>query len=343
MSSKDELISYENLLNIIPKECFEKKPLVGTYYIIRDFFLIYSCYFLFLLTNQNIIYKLIYWNTSGFFMWCLFVDGHDCGHGTFSDSYILNTIVGHLCHTPLLVPYSTWANSHHLHHLNHNHIDNDYSHVWFSEEYKKKNKPLLLLILQKLGLIPLIGWFIYMSGAIDGGHWIPFGGRLWKNNTLYNRVHSIISSSLVLTNLYFYLYFCNFHFYTFMNYYGFPWIFFSLWLTTVTYLQHHDNSKETTLIFNDNTWTFLNGAFQTVDRSYGKPIDNLSHNITNGHLVHHLFFKKIPHYHLEKATKALYKYLKKNNIPYKYHYTPDFFIKIFKFTFHHINEAKLIE
>jgi hypothetical protein len=44
----------------------------------------------------------------GFMGWALFVVGHDCGHGTYSTSKALNFIVGHVAHTPLLVPFTGW-------------------------------------------------------------------------------------------------------------------------------------------------------------------------------------------------------------------------------------------
>ena len=342
MSNKENIISLKQIKESIPDECFKKRPLLGFYYIIRDFVFIFSAYTAFQYSPQTLVYKLLYWNVSGLFMWSLFVDGHDCGHQSFSDSYLLNTIVGHICHTPLLVPYSTWADSHHLHHLHHNHVKNDYSHVWVPEHYKNK-KSIQTKILSKSGLMPFLGFFLYLSGIVDGGHWLPFGGRLWKNNTIFNFIHSCISSGFVGTFLYYVLKSCNYNFQTFMIYYGYSWFIFSFWLVTTTYLQHHDDTLEDTIVYGDNSWNFVKGALQTVDRSYGVVIDNLTHNITDCHLIHHLFFKTIPHYHLKKATKHLYAYLDKNNIPYKRRKTHDFVYKIFYLTYQHLNEAVLVK
>ena len=61
---------------------------------------------------------------------CIFVVGHDCGHGNFSESETLNDIIGHITHGSIMVPYYPWQLSHRRHHMYHNHIDKDYSHPW---------------------------------------------------------------------------------------------------------------------------------------------------------------------------------------------------------------------
>jgi omega-3 fatty acid desaturase (delta-15 desaturase) len=51
----------------------------------------------------------LYWAAQGTMFWALFVLGHDCGHGSFSDCAALNSAVGHLLHSFILVPYHGWS------------------------------------------------------------------------------------------------------------------------------------------------------------------------------------------------------------------------------------------
>jgi fatty acid desaturase len=48
----------------------------------------------------------------------------------------------------------------------------------------------------------------------------------------------------------------------------------------------------------------MRGAFQTVDRCYGRLIDYLHCNIGSTHVVHHLF-PRIPHYNAVQATRSI--------------------------------------
>ena len=69
----------------------------------------------------------LYWAAQGTMFWATFCIGHDCGHGSFSDSRTLNDAVGHAAHSLILVPYHGWRLSHKKHHGNHGHVDNDES------------------------------------------------------------------------------------------------------------------------------------------------------------------------------------------------------------------------
>jgi len=175
-----------------------------------------------------------------------------------------------------------------------------------------------------------------------GGHWIPLGGRLWRDGySLYRHFQSCVSSALVIAWLYVLWRQCHHDLYVFLEWYGGSWIVFSWWLTTVTYLQHHDNTVQDTLVYDDRSWSFVQGALQTVDRRYGTWLDRRMHHITDGHLAHHLFFTKIPHYHLPLATKALYAHFRKHGIEYKCRDTPYFFFDIFRMTTQHMSEVTL--
>jgi acyl-lipid omega-3 desaturase len=83
--------------NKIPQKCFEKNLYTSLYYFFRDVFFISVMYLIYPHIN-NFLLKIIWWNITGLLMWCLFLIGHDCGHDSFSDSEILNEIIGHICH-----------------------------------------------------------------------------------------------------------------------------------------------------------------------------------------------------------------------------------------------------
>jgi len=55
----------------------------------------------------------------------LWVIGHECGHGGFSESPLVNDTVGLAVHSALLVPYFSWKISHRRHHSNTNNMDRD--------------------------------------------------------------------------------------------------------------------------------------------------------------------------------------------------------------------------
>ena len=115
-------------------------------------------------------------------------------------------------------------------------------------------------------------------------------------------------------------------------------------------------------MYTDDTFTFEQGAFETVDRDYGKWVNQLSHHIVrfvsfdyypsfrseanmeypyfcllshaqmDGHVIHHLFFTKVLYYRLKAASTALQEGLKERGQEhiYKQIDTPDYSQEIVK-------------
>jgi acyl-lipid omega-3 desaturase len=242
---------------------------------------------------------------TGFAMWCMWCIGHDAGHTTISKDRkygkLINRVVGEISHSMIcLTPFIPWKKSHLQHHLNHNHIEKDYSHQWFVREESHNLHPLIKLSYQTRNIqLPILYLVYLLLGVPDGGH-VYFYGRLWNNESFNEKMKASISvliSIVTAASLW-----------TSMGTTDFvvvcmvPWLILSLWLFTVTYLQHHSEDGK---LYTDDTWTFTKGAFQTVDRNYGQLINRLSHHMMDGHVVHHLFFTRVPHYHLKVATDAL--------------------------------------
>jgi omega-3 fatty acid desaturase (delta-15 desaturase) len=201
----------------------------------------------------------------------------------------------------------------------HNHEDKDYSHPWYTPERLSRPEEGLARMTHNNSLIrflfPFYGWHIYLYGLPDGSHYFPFTSqRLWAETPAEDKYKCLLSTAVVAAYAAAIVYVCG-SAQNFAYYYLGPYVMFGWWLVTVTYLQHHDHK---TLVYTDDDWSFVTAAFETVDRTFGFPIDYLHHHITDGHVAHHLFFTKIPHYNLPKATVAIQEYLNKNNLGHMY-------------------------
>ena len=116
---KANLMNLANIRKSIPEAAFKKSLTKSMYYLLKDAGLWLSTVLLmYTLVNSSLwsslsywqqsLVAIVYWNIAGFFMWCLFVVGHDCGHSTFSNYELVNDIIGHLAHGLLLVPFYPW-------------------------------------------------------------------------------------------------------------------------------------------------------------------------------------------------------------------------------------------
>jgi len=292
-SAAAKALDLNNLRKSIPKECFEKNILRSSWYMVFDYAMWAASVFALISLKSSSLWEtmpfwqqglatVIYWQVSGFFMWCIFVVGHDCGHSTFSDYEWLNDIIGHVTHGSILVPYWPWQLSHRRHHMYHNHIEKDYSHPWYTPEKLRNPDEGLARLMDQFKLVrfffPFIGWPLYIYGMPDGSHLIPFSSqRLWKESDAIEYRKCIISTIVVFISAYSAYYLCGQNLMSTFEFYIAPWFVFSWWLVSVTYLQHHDHD---TLVYDDSNWKFVNAAFETVDRKYGFGIDTLHHHIS---------------------------------------------------------------
>lgn len=339
-------LNLAKIRDAIPAEAFEKSIVRAFCYLLFDYSMWLGSLCVLVYLNKSGItaslphwqqYALtaIYWLVSGFFMWCIFVVGHDCGHGTFSDNWILNDIVGHLCHGSIIVPYYPWQLSHRKHHMYHNHVDKDYSHPWYTPDKLEKPEEWMAKLTDQHPwfrfFFPFIGWPVYLYGLPDGSHWIPFPTqRLWTECDAVEYKKCVLSTAVVVVFVMAFYHMAGQDLMSVLYYYAPSYLVFSWWLVTVTYLQHHNHD---TLVYDDDDWNFVGAAFETVDRTFGFGIDFLHHHITDGHVAHHLFFTKIPHYNLKIATNAIIKYLKDHKLEflYKSEITYDFPYRVHKY------------
>lgn len=280
---------------------------------------------------------------AGFAMWCMWCIGHDAGHSTVSKKNWINHAVGEVAHSVFcLTPFVPWKKSHLKHHLNHNHLDRDYSHQWFiREEQDDLPEVYKMVAATSKYQLPILYLVYLLLGIPDGGH-VFFYGRMWENEPMSEKLRGAMSVAVSFTtalSLWMTMGTADFAVVIFA-----PWLVLSFWLFMVTYLQHHSDDG---VLYTDDTWSFTKGAFQTVDRDYGKWINRMSHHMMDGHVVHHLFFTKVPHYRLEEATLALQAGLKDigRSDLYKQVDTPDFtqeIIKQFDENWFYIDEKQVV-
>jgi omega-3 fatty acid desaturase (delta-15 desaturase) len=288
-----------DIRNAIPKQCWEKNTLRSLSYLARDVLVVAGLAVAAASINNWMVWPL-YWLAQGTMFWALFVVGHDCGHGSFSNSKKLNDFIGHLTHSSILVPYHGWRISHRTHHANHGHVENDESWHPVTEGIFKGMDPWA-----KLGRlsfpIALFAFPFYLwkrSPGKEGSHYDP-------NCDLFTpgERNDILTSNAYLIGMLAILAAVGFTLGPAMLFklYIVPYILNVVWLDVVTYLHHH-GYEEKIPWYRGEEWNYMRGGLSTIDRDYGI-FNNIHHDIGT-HVVHHLF-PQMPHYNLKDATEAV--------------------------------------
>ncbi|XP_058224462.1 omega-3 fatty acid desaturase, endoplasmic reticulum-like [Rhododendron vialii] len=289
----------------IPAHCWVKSPWRSLSYVVSDVLVVFGLAAVALYFNSWAVSPLywvvwpLYWAAQGTMFWALFVLGHDCGHGSFSNNAMLNSVVGHVLHSSILVPYHGWRISHKTHHNNHGHVERDESWVPLSEKIYKALDVSTKFLRFKVPF-PMFAYPFYLwkrSPGKKGSHFNPYSDLFAPSERIdvltstvcwFIMVAVLVCLSLVIGPA------------QMLVLYGLPYLVFVMWLDFVTYLHHHGHEQKLPW-YRGKEWSFLRGGLTTVDRDYG--MFNSIHHDIGTHVIHHLF-PQIPHYHLVEATAA---------------------------------------
>ncbi|KAH8102899.1 fatty acid desaturase-domain-containing protein [Cristinia sonorae] len=271
-----------------------------------------------------------YWWFQGLIFTGIWVIGHECGHGAFSDSTTINDIIGFVTHSFLWTPYFSWKISHHRHHKAHACMERDEVYVpktrsqlgipklenheieW--EDYFGDTPIYTLLMLLRQQFLAFPAYLIMnVSGQKDYPAWTNHFDRtatdakvLSANSILFTKGqrNRVIMSNL---GLLFMAWGVKHSCATFgsaetLKYYGIPWLLVTHWFIMITYLHHTDANLPH---YRGKEWNYQRGAAATVDRPFlGWQGRFFLHDVAHYHVIHH-FFPKMPFYHGEEATQYL--------------------------------------
>ena len=311
----------QEVLAAIPAECFERSLAKSSLYLLSSLVLTIGsgvlAYAFLPLTWAWLPAWVAYAIVAGTAATGLWVVAHECGHRAFTKHNWLQDLIGFVLHSALLVPYFSWQRSHALHHARTNHLDLGETFVphrdttpagkawrWWQASVGDEAFAVFVMFARFL-----VGWPAYLLTGASGGpvrgttnHFWPawpfsaamFPGQ-WRRKVWLSTVGvlamlgllgwwaSVAGIAPVLA-----------------LYVG-PYLVVNFWLVLYTWLQHTDVDIPH---FEDEEWTWVKGAFMTIDRPYGRVLDFLHHRIGSTHVAHHID-ARIPHYNAVKATRAL--------------------------------------
>jgi acyl-lipid omega-6 desaturase (Delta-12 desaturase) len=280
--------------NVIPKELYKKNVLRS----MLGFLVSYAVY---IGSIIGIAYAphwslmIVFWTLAGLGGWGLHCIAHDCGHGSFSNSKMLNSIIGHLSLIPLLYPFHSWRHVHNMHHGATNHLEMDTD--W---------RPISRDIYERMPFIERMVYLFTRSVGFWAGTvrywWVSaFRPNFYPKKSQRDDVRRSITFILIVSAILF----LTLWYYTGLAgvamYFIIPLITIHAWFSTTT-LMHH--TAEDVPFLDKENWS-LNGSriLLTTDYIYPKWLLFLTHNISV-HAAHHAA-PTVPFYNLSKAQKAL--------------------------------------
>jgi len=233
------------------------------------------------------------------------------------------------------VPYFSWQHSHAVHHAHTNHITKGETHVppvvggregietpgGEDELAKSRSMGGKLYGAYQLFAHLAVGWPAYLLFGATGGpaygvsnhFWAkkPFNVALWPGK--WPKKVGQSSLGVVAMCALLAAWARQVGSLAVFARYGAPLMVTNMWLVLYTWLQHTDVDVPH---LSAGQFSYMRGAFLSIDRPYGKLLDWLHHKIGSTHVAHHIDCT-IPHYHAREATDAI-----KAAFPKAYLYDP---------------------
>lgn len=237
--------------------------------------------------------------------------GHECGHGAFSPSAILNDTLGYLLHVLLLTPYFAWKSTHRRHHIYANNLTMDHNYVppqrqeyeaslmFNFEGFQEILEDSPIFVLFRLLLQQALGfpWYLLTNisaapgslvrapskSPFDRSHFAPTGS-LFRDSEFSLILVSDLGLAIIVLGLWLGSQRIGFSMLALL--YLQPYMWLNHWLVAITYLHHTHPALPK---FEAEAWTFLKGATATIDRDFGWIGKHIFHGIIEFHVVHHLF------------------------------------------------------
>jgi len=342
MSDVDRLIrSIGQIRNAIPQRLFVRHTSWGLAYLFRDILMAAIAWEIALhidplFKSQNATKVLgslgasatrwlawiVYWWFQGLIFTGIWVIGHECGHGAFSDNKYVCDVIGFVTHTFLWTPYFSWRISHHRHHSNHASMERDEvyvpktrsdlglpkeEHTGQAIDYDEILGDTPIYTLYMLVRQQVLAFPAYLLWNASGQKNYPkWTNHFDPNSVLFTKTQRnavLISNAGILAMILGVKLACSkWGTAEVIKYYGIPWLLVSHWFIMITYLHHTDPVLPH---YRNNEWTFARGAAATVDRNFlGWMGRFFLHDVAHFHVVHH-FFPKMPFYHGPEATEYL--------------------------------------
>jgi len=331
-----KMVTIDDLKRAIPAYCFKPTYTKSLFFLVRDL-LVISAFgtvaWSYIPQIQSTPARYVAWIVYGYIQGLAFtgfwVLGHECGHGSFSPSKLLNNSFGWVIHSSLMTPYFAWQSTHRRHHIYANNLAKDHNYVPpQAEQYAsvlgisaeqlesldEMTEDAPLAAFGRIVMQQLLGWPMYLvnnitasAGSLYGKQSDkPFGNshlNPWSTLFRPEEAHLMIASDmgLALTAGALYVAGQKFGFASVALMYGQPYLWLNHWIVAITYLHHtHPEVPK----YRPEAWTFIKGALATVDRNLGFAGQHMLHNIADYHVIHHLF-SRIPHYYAKEATEAI--------------------------------------